>query len=109
LDFSLLLKSAGRVPIQQLLQTKSTGGILLSALITREYNILREQLRSWCQAGRGRQKKIAEALGVSKQLVSGWLSGHRIMSLNEWLQIQAFQKKQRRAKPRDAAPGLGDR
>ena len=57
------------------LRIKSTGGILLNALITREYNILREQLRAWCQAGRGPQKEIAEALGVSKQLVSGWAIG----------------------------------
>jgi DNA-binding transcriptional regulator YiaG len=84
--------------VQQLFAKEVHCWHTLKPLTTEEYNKLREQLRTWCKAGRGRQKKIAETLGVSKQLVSGWLSGHRIMSLDEWLQIQAFLKKQRRGK-----------
>jgi hypothetical protein len=59
------------------------------AILSPEYDKLIEQFRAWCKAAHGCQQKIADALRVSKQLVSGWLSGYRAISLDEWTQIQA--------------------
>ena len=57
-----------------------------------------QQLRTWCKAEHGRQKELATRLEVSPQLVNDWISGHREVSLHEWLKIEAvtgkFQKEQ---------------
>jgi hypothetical protein len=61
---------------------------------TPEYDKHIEQFRAWAKAEHGRAQKIADALKVSKQLVSNWLSGYRTVSLDEWTQIQAVINKE---------------
>jgi hypothetical protein len=41
-------------------------------------------------------------LGLSPQLVSDWFAGRKTPTLDVGLQLQAFLKKQRRAKDRGA-------
>jgi hypothetical protein len=57
-------------------------------VIVTKYDEVREELREWCKEKRGRQQKISKTLGVSKQLVTGWMSGRCRMSLENYLRIQ---------------------
>jgi transcriptional regulator with XRE-family HTH domain len=61
--------------------------VYLNAIVTK-YDKVREELREWCKEKRGRQQKISKTLGVSKQLVNGWMSGRCRMSLEDYLRIQ---------------------
>ena len=56
-----------------------------------KYDEVREELREWCKEKRGRQQKISKTLGVSKQLVTGWMSGRCRMSLEDYLRIQEIR------------------
>ena len=51
-------------------------------------------LAEWCGAEYGRQTEIANKLGVSKQLVSNWITGRRFPSLKNGLALQAFLQEQ---------------
>jgi transcriptional regulator with XRE-family HTH domain len=62
-----------------------------------EVESLIAELRAWCKAKHGRNAQIAEMLGVSRQLVSDWLSGNATPTLGAGLKLQAFLKKQRRS------------
>lgn len=79
---------------------RSSPDVNLRIVAPLEYDDLRKQLREWCDAEHGRQKQIADMLGVSKQLVSMWLSGRRIMSVPEWLKIQSVMKRNKTRRPR---------
>jgi hypothetical protein len=59
-----------------------------------ELEELLSDLREWCSL-RGRQQQLAETLGFKKQLVSHWITGRRIPTLEDGLKIQAFLKKQK--------------
>ena len=65
-----------------------------------ELDDLMRSLSLWCKDGRGRQKALAEEMGVSEQLVSNWLAGRKKPSLDKYLQLRAFlkTKEQRRRK-----------
>jgi DNA-binding XRE family transcriptional regulator len=54
------------------------------------------QLKAWCAEHYGRQAEVAEAIGVSRQVVTDWLKGRAIPSLDNGLALQRFLKKQRR-------------
>jgi transcriptional regulator with XRE-family HTH domain len=62
-----------------------------------EYSKIIEELREWCKAQHGRQKELADGLGISKQLVSSWLTQGRKISLNQWIKIQEWRDKQKKA------------
>jgi predicted transcriptional regulator len=62
----------------------------LEALIT--------ELKAWCREERGRQRKVADALGVSEALVSNWLARRKTPMLRHWLELKAFLKTERRRK-----------
>ena len=62
--------------------------IVYFKIIVTKYDEVREELREWCKEKRGRQQKISKTLGVSKQLVTGWMSGRCRMSLEDYLRIQ---------------------
>jgi transcriptional regulator with XRE-family HTH domain len=69
----------------------------------KESEILIDELRAWCEEEYGRQAEVAEKIGVSRQVVTDWLHGRAVPSLDNGLKLQAFLKKQRRAKPRSRA------
>jgi DNA-binding transcriptional regulator YdaS (Cro superfamily) len=61
---------------------------------SKELEQLLSDLREWCSV-RGRQRELADLLGFKKQLVSHWINGRRIPTLEDGLKIQAFLKKQK--------------
>jgi transcriptional regulator with XRE-family HTH domain len=54
------------------------------------------ELKTWCEAERGRSSRLAEHLGVTRQVISNWLAGRRTPSLDEGLKIQEFLREQHR-------------
>jgi predicted XRE-type DNA-binding protein len=64
----------------------------------KESEILMAELKSWCDERYGRRAEVAEAIGVSRQIVSDWIKGRAIPNLDNGLALQAFLKKQRRRK-----------
>jgi transcriptional regulator with XRE-family HTH domain len=55
-------------------------------------------LKVWVDAEYGRRAELARMLGVSRQLVSDWLAGRKMPTLDSGLKIQTFLKKQRRSR-----------
>jgi hypothetical protein len=49
-------------------------------------------LETWARAKYGRPALLARRLGVSKQLVSHWITRRRTPTLHDGLAIQAFLK-----------------
>jgi len=58
------------------------------------------ELKDWADEKFGRRSELARMLGLSPQLVSDWFAGRKTPTLDVGLQLQAFLKKQRRAKSR---------
>ena len=79
----------------------------LNAIVTK-YDKVREELREWCKEKRGRQQKISKTLGVSKQLVNGWMSGRCRMSLEDYLRIQDIRRAEDFPKMEYDARSLAD-
>ncbi|MBV8967850.1 MAG: helix-turn-helix transcriptional regulator [Verrucomicrobia bacterium] len=67
---------------------------------TRESEVLISELKNWCDQKYGRRAELARMLGVSRQLITDWFAGRALPTLEIGLKIQAFLKKQRRAKSR---------
>jgi transcriptional regulator with XRE-family HTH domain len=66
----------------------------------KEAEKLLRELKEWADAEYGRRAKLAQLLGVSKQLVSEWFAGRSVPTWDHGLAIEAFLKKQRqRANP----------
>jgi DNA-binding transcriptional regulator YiaG len=65
-----------------------------------EVKLLKHPLRAWCEQEHGRRVQIAKQLGTSRQRISDWLAGRKSPTLEQGLLLQAFLKKQRRAKSR---------
>jgi DNA-binding XRE family transcriptional regulator len=62
----------------------------------KESEILIAKLKEWCAEHYGRQAEAAEAIGVSRQVVTDWMKGRAVPSLDNGLKLQRFLKKQRR-------------
>jgi hypothetical protein len=58
-----------------------------SAVPSDEYEALLNELRVWCEP-RGRKLELARRLDVSPTLVTFWLRGERLLSLEQWLAIK---------------------
>ena len=69
----------------------------------KESEILIDELRAWCEEEYGRRAEVAERIGVSRQVISDWLHGRAVPSLDNGLKLQAFLKKRRRARARARA------
>jgi transcriptional regulator with XRE-family HTH domain len=52
------------------------------------------ELQNWCREKYGRNTQAAEALGVSRQLISDWFSGRTVPSLVMGFKIQEFLERQ---------------
>jgi DNA-binding transcriptional regulator YiaG len=57
---------------------------------------LRAELKAWCDQKRGRRAEIVRMMNVSPQLVSDWVTGRKIPTLDDGLKLMAFLKSQRR-------------
>ena len=57
-----------------------------------------DELQNWCREKYGRNTEAAEALGVSRQLLSDWFAGRTVPSLVTGFKIQEFLKMKRRRK-----------
>jgi DNA-binding transcriptional regulator YiaG len=57
---------------------------------------LRAELKAWCDQKRGRRAELARMMNVSPQLVSDWVTGRKIPTLDDGLKLIAFLKKHRR-------------
>ena len=66
----------------------------------KESETLIAELKAWADEKYGRRSELARMLDLSPQLVSDWLAGRKTPTLDTGLQLQAFLKKQRRAKSR---------
>jgi transcriptional regulator with XRE-family HTH domain len=63
-----------------------------------ELDRLMAELKSWCKAHHGEQKKLAQSLGITEQLLSNWIAGRKTPGLKNYLALQEFLKKQRRSR-----------
>jgi transcriptional regulator with XRE-family HTH domain len=70
----------------------------LFAMAPKESEKLIAGLKAWADAEYGRRAELARMLGVSRQLVSDWLAGRKMPTLDAGLRIQAFLKKHRRSR-----------
>jgi hypothetical protein len=61
------------------------------------------ELKIWADEKYGRRSELARMLGLSPQLITDWFAGRKTPTLDTGLKLQAFIKKQRRAKPRGPA------
>jgi transcriptional regulator with XRE-family HTH domain len=66
------------------LSTTSRHSIILS---TADHHRLLNHLQAWCRQDRGRQSLLATKLGVSRQSISAWLNGSRMMSLDQYFEV----------------------
>jgi DNA-binding transcriptional regulator YiaG len=66
----------------------------------KESETLIAELKAWADEKYGRRSELARMLDLSPQLVSDWFAGRKTPTLDTGLQLQAFLKKQRRAKSR---------
>jgi hypothetical protein len=60
-----------------------------------EYEALLNELRVWCEP-RGRKLELPRRLDVSPTLVTFWLRGERLLSLEQWLTIKKIIRPRRR-------------
>ncbi len=59
----------------------------------KELDALMSELKAWCKREHGRQKALADELGVTEQLVSNWIARRKKPGLENYLKLQAFLKK----------------
>jgi hypothetical protein len=79
---------------------ESKANISNNGMSPRESQILMAELKSWCDERYGRRAEVAEAIGVSRQVVSDWIKGHAIPNLDNGLALRAFLQKQRKRESR---------
>ena len=61
----------------------------------KQVETLIQELRTWTKNTRGGTGQIARELGVERQTVANWISGHRTPMLKHWLSLQAFMEKKK--------------
>jgi transcriptional regulator with XRE-family HTH domain len=59
---------------------------------------LMAEVKAWADQKRGRRSEMARMLGVSRQLVTNWLAGRKMPTLDDGLKLQVFLKRQARKK-----------
>jgi len=68
----------------------------MPAMPPEEFDVLMARLKAWCKEKHGRQKALAEELGITEQLLSNWIAKRKTPGLENYLKLQAFLKNQRR-------------
>ena len=64
---------------------------------SKEYEQIRQELVRWCEP-RGRKRQLSLEMGVSHSLVNLWLSGERMLSLEQWIAIQKIIRRETKKK-----------
>jgi len=64
---------------------------------------LLDDLRKWCDEGRGRRVEIAKVLGTSRQAVTHWFGGRQQPSAEQALTILEFLQKQQKRRSKTKA------
>jgi hypothetical protein len=59
-----------------------------------------DELRTWCDQGRGRRVIAAKAIGTSKYAITHWFASRQGPSPDQCLAIVEFLKKEKRTKKR---------
>ncbi len=77
---------------------ESRANVSNRGMSPKESEILMAELKIWCDERYGRRAEVAEAIGVSRQIVSDWIKGRAIPNLDNGLKLQAFLRKRRRRK-----------
>ncbi len=73
----------------------------ISMMPPEELDALMTELKDWCKKEHGRQKALAEELGVTEQLLSNWIARRKTPGLENYLNLRAFLAKQhKRARPK---------
>jgi hypothetical protein len=85
--------------MQNILEKTSAVG-MLPPMPEKASERLRAELLAWCNQKRGRRAEIARMMKVSPQLVSDWVTGRKIPTLDDGLKLMAFLKQHRRRRPR---------
>jgi hypothetical protein len=49
-----------------------------------------EELRIWCDGGRGRRTEVAREIGVTTQAITDWFAGRRQPTAEQILDVQDF-------------------
>jgi hypothetical protein len=62
-----------------------------------------DELREWCDQGRGRRVRVAEAIGIHRQVVTHWFAGRQGPTADQCFAVVEFLKKERRDEKRRAA------
>jgi DNA-binding XRE family transcriptional regulator len=62
----------------------------------KESEILISELKTWCDEKYGRRAEVAEAIGVSRQIVTDWLKGRAVPNLDNGLELMRFLRAQKR-------------
>jgi transcriptional regulator with XRE-family HTH domain len=73
-----------------------TTSDILQGMPPEELDSLMKDLSDWCKGIRGRQKVVAEVVGVSEQTLSNWISGRKRPGLANYLKIKAFLREQQK-------------
>jgi DNA-binding transcriptional regulator YiaG len=63
-----------------------------------EIKKLMRDVRSWADQSYGRRAELARILGVSKQVISDWLTGRSTPSFEKGLKLIAFLESQKTPK-----------
>lgn len=58
-----------------------------------ELDRLMTELKAWCKAHHGEQKKLAEKLGVTPQVLNHWIARRKDPGLKNYLAIQEFMEQ----------------
>lgn len=66
-----------------------------STMPPEELDKLMAELKEWCKAHHGEQKKLAVTLKVSEALLSNWIARRKDPGLKKYLAIQDFLRKQK--------------
>jgi DNA-binding transcriptional regulator YiaG len=68
----------------------------ISLMPPEELDALMAELKAWCKDKHGRQRELAGELGVTEQVLSNWIARRKKPSLENYLKLHAFLRKQRR-------------
>jgi transcriptional regulator with XRE-family HTH domain len=59
-------------------------------------------LKAWADLEYGRRAELARTLGVSRQVVSDWLGGRSVPTLEKGLKLMAFLKSHKAPKTKES-------
>jgi transcriptional regulator with XRE-family HTH domain len=56
-----------------------------------------QALKQWAKQGHGRQKQIADAIGVTEPTLSNWIAGRKRPSLAKFFALREFLQKAKKS------------